>query len=93
MSTLRPECPSAKDEAAVLKVYALPLGRAVQHTGEIDIARPLESLWVCGKPAHSLDGFTQARIDADGEGGFTLRAVGGFDVQVFGSEPVQAQLM
>ena len=73
--------------------YALPLGRAVQHTGEIDSARPLESLWVFGKPAHSLDGFTQARIDADGEGGFTLRATGGFDVQVFGPDSVHVQLM
>jgi alpha-D-xyloside xylohydrolase len=73
--------------------YALPLGRAVQHTGEIDSAKPLETLWVFGKPAHSLDGFTQARIDADGEGGFTLRAAGGFDVQVFGPESVQVQRM
>jgi alpha-D-xyloside xylohydrolase len=73
--------------------YALPLGRAVQHTGEIDAARPLETLWVFGKPGHSLDGFTQARIDADGEGGFTLRAVGGFDVQVFGADAVPASLM
>jgi alpha-D-xyloside xylohydrolase len=73
--------------------YALPLGRAVQHTGEIDAAKPLESLWVFGPPAHSLDGFTQTRIDADGEGGFTLRAAGAFDVQVFGSAPVDVQRM
>ena len=73
--------------------YALPLGRAVQHTGEIDAARPLEMLWVFGQPAHSLDGFTQARIDADGEGGFLLRATGGFDVQVFGADKVNVQLM
>ncbi|HTI45055.1 MAG TPA: TIM-barrel domain-containing protein [Casimicrobiaceae bacterium] len=73
--------------------YALPLGRAVQHTGEIDAAKPLESLWVFGPPAHSLDGFTQTRIDADGEGGFTLRAAGAFDVQVFGSAAVDVQRM
>jgi len=73
--------------------YALPLGRAVQHTGEIDNAKPLEALWVFGKPTHSLDGFTQARIDADGEGGFTLRATGAFDVQVFGADAVQVQRM
>jgi alpha-D-xyloside xylohydrolase len=73
--------------------YAVPLGRAVQHTGEIDAARPLEMLWVFGQPAHSLDGFTQARIDADGDGGFVLRATGGFDVQVFGPEKVNVQLM
>jgi len=48
---------------------------------------------VFGKPGHSLDGFTQARIDADGEGGFTLRAVGGFDVQVFGADTVPTGLM
>jgi alpha-glucosidase (family GH31 glycosyl hydrolase) len=73
--------------------YALPLGRAVQHTGEIDAARPLEMLWLFGRPAHSLDGFTQTRIDADGEGGFLLRAAGGFDVQVFGADKVDIQRM
>ena len=31
--------------------HALPLGRAVQHTGEIDARNPLEQLWVFGKPA------------------------------------------
>jgi alpha-glucosidase (family GH31 glycosyl hydrolase) len=64
--------------------YALPLGRAVQHTGEIDAANPLEHLWLFGAPAHSLDGFTQARIEADGEGGFTLRASETLDVVRFG---------
>ena len=39
--------------------YALPLGRAVQHTGEIDAARPLDALWVFGPPAQALDGFAQ----------------------------------
>ena len=29
-------------------------GRAVQHTGEIDAARPLEQLWVFGKPTRPL---------------------------------------
>lgn len=64
--------------------HALPLGRAVQHTGEIDAANPLEQLWVFGAPANSLDGFTQARIEADGEGGFTLRSGPGVDVVTFG---------
>ncbi|MFO1283651.1 MAG: glycoside hydrolase family 31 protein [Burkholderiales bacterium] len=64
--------------------YALPLGRAVQHTGEIDAANPLEHLWLFGAPAHSLDGFTQARIEADGEGGFTLRTSETLDVVRFG---------
>ena len=43
--------------------YALPLGRAVQHTGEIDAATPLELLWVFGQPEHALDGFAQATIE------------------------------
>ena len=68
--------------------YALPLGRAVQHTGEIDATNPLESLWVFGKPAHSLDGFAQGKIEADGEGGFVLRAATNLDVQVFGDPAV-----
>jgi alpha-D-xyloside xylohydrolase len=71
--------------------YALPLGRAVQHTGEIDAAKPLEMLWVFGKPVASLDGFTQARIQADGEGAFMLRAATGFDVQIFGEAAVEVQ--
>ena len=64
--------------------HALPLGRAVQHTGEIDAANPLEQLWMFGTSANSLDGFTQARIEADGEGGFTLRTAPGVDVVTFG---------
>jgi len=71
--------------------YALPLGRAVQHTGEIDAQKPLEMLWVFGTPAGSLDGFTQARIEADGEGAFKLRAAKDFDVQVFG-DPVAVSI-
>ncbi len=65
--------------------HALPLGRAVQHTGEIDATNPLEQLWVFGTQANSLDGFTQARIEADGEGGFTLRASPGVEVVAFGA--------
>jgi alpha-D-xyloside xylohydrolase len=64
--------------------HALPLGRAVQHTGEIDAANPLEQLWVFGAPTNSLDGFTQARIEADGEGGFTLKTTPGIEVVRFG---------
>src|SRR5438128_7835509 len=43
--------------------YALPLGPVVQHTGEIDLARPLDALWVFGKPAQPLHRFAQARIE------------------------------
>ena len=44
--------------------YALPLGRAVQHTGEIDAERPLEQLWVFGTPTQPLDGFAQVKVTA-----------------------------
>ncbi len=63
--------------------YALPLGRAVQHTAEIDAAAPLEMLWVFGKPAHGLDTFAQARVAADGADA-GVHAAAGFDVQLFG---------
>ena len=71
--------------------FAVPLGKAVQHTGEIDATKPLETLWLFGKPAASLDGFTQARIEADGEGSFLLRAVPELDVQVFGDAAVSRE--
>jgi alpha-D-xyloside xylohydrolase len=64
--------------------YALPLGRAVQHTGEIDANAPLEALWVFGKPETSLDGFTQATIAADGEGSFVVRVASDVAVETFG---------
>ena len=63
--------------------HALPLGRAVQHTGDIDATNPLDQLWLFGAPANSLDGFTQARIEADGDGGFTLRTGTGLEVVRF----------
>jgi alpha-D-xyloside xylohydrolase len=65
--------------------HALPLGRAVQHTGEIDAAHPLELLWVFGPPASALTGFAQARVDAtDGEA-FTVHAAPGVKVEPWGS--------
>jgi alpha-D-xyloside xylohydrolase len=33
--------------------YALPLGPVVQHTGEIDKAKPLDALWLFGTPSHA----------------------------------------
>jgi alpha-D-xyloside xylohydrolase len=36
--------------------HVLPLGHAVQHTGEINVERPLEQLWVFGTPTQPLDG-------------------------------------
>jgi alpha-glucosidase (family GH31 glycosyl hydrolase) len=64
--------------------FALPLGRAVQHTGEIDPERPLEQLWVFGKPAQPLDGFTQVAIRAAADGEFAIHAAEGIKVERFG---------
>ncbi|MEP7062095.1 MAG: TIM-barrel domain-containing protein [Betaproteobacteria bacterium] len=63
--------------------YALALGKAVQHTGEIDADHPLEMLWVFGAPTRPLEGFAQARIsvDAADAGVHAAKAVA---VQVFG---------
>ena len=66
--------------------YALPLGPAVQHTGEIDAARPLDALWVFGKPAHALDGFAQARI-AVSDGRANVAAAPEVSVEIFGDAP------
>lgn len=64
--------------------YALPLGRAVQHTGAIDAARPLELLWVFGKPALELAGFVQARIDDAGGGTLAIRVAPGVKTELWG---------
>ncbi len=64
--------------------YALPLGRAVQHTGEIDAARPLELLWVFGRPTTALTGFAQARVDFGGDDVFTVRVAHGVRTEVWG---------
>ena len=64
--------------------YALPLGRAVQHTGEIDVARPLEQLWVFGRPTRPLEGLAQAGIAAGPDGAFAIRAAPEVKVELFG---------
>jgi alpha-glucosidase (family GH31 glycosyl hydrolase) len=64
--------------------FALPLGRAVQHTGEIHADHPLEMLWIFGKPAHVLEGFRQVKVEEDRGGAFTVRAMLNVDAQVFG---------
>ncbi len=64
--------------------YVLPLGPAVQHTGEIDPQRPLDQLWVFGKPLQAQDGFAQAVIAAGPDGAFAIRAVEGLKVERFG---------
>jgi len=63
---------------------ALPLGRAVQHTGEIDRANPLEQLWVFGKPTRPLMGFAQAKIEAGKDGSYAIRATPNVKVELFG---------
>jgi alpha-D-xyloside xylohydrolase len=61
---------------------ALPLGRAVQHTGEINVMRPLERLWLFGKPTQPLAGFTQVEI-VDSHGAFDVRAQPDVAVEAF----------
>lgn len=63
--------------------YALPLGPVVQHTGEIDPAQPLAALYLFGKPAQALEGFTQARI-ALSESGPSVSAAASVTVETFG---------
>ena len=64
--------------------FALPLGAAVQHTGEIDLTKPLEQLWVFGRPARSLEGFAQASIVKAESGAYAIRASAEVKVELFG---------
>jgi alpha-D-xyloside xylohydrolase len=64
--------------------YSLPLGASVQHTGEIDIERALEQLWVFGRPTQALDGYAQVAIVADADGAISVRVASDIDVQRFG---------
>jgi alpha-D-xyloside xylohydrolase len=66
--------------------HALPLGRAVQHTGEIDAANPLELLWVFGKPTQGMTEFSQVKI-VDG----VVHATSGVKVEFFGDAGQEAQ--
>jgi alpha-D-xyloside xylohydrolase len=63
--------------------YALSLGAAVQHTGEIPAEKPIEQLWVFGKPATSLDAM-QARIHIGDGGTPEVRVADGVQVHFFG---------
>jgi len=63
--------------------YALPLGPVVQHTGEIDSARPLAALYLFGKPTQALEGFAQARI-ALTDGTAAVAAASSLKVETFG---------
>jgi alpha-D-xyloside xylohydrolase len=64
--------------------YALPLGRAVQHTGEMSADNPLELLWLFGRPTQPLEGYRQLRIDENRNGACKVYAALNVDVQVFG---------
>jgi alpha-D-xyloside xylohydrolase len=64
--------------------FALPLGRAVQHTGEIDVANPLDQLWVFGRPTRPLEGLAQATIAAGTDGAYSIRAAASVKVELFG---------
>jgi alpha-D-xyloside xylohydrolase len=64
--------------------YALPMGPAVQHTGEIDPARPLEQLWVFGRPTRTLLGYLQANIVEAADGTYAIGAVADVQVELFG---------
>ncbi len=68
--------------------HALPLGKAVQHTGEIDAAEPLELLWVFGKPERPMVEFAQVKL-VDG----VVHAATGVKVEFFGDAGHQAQPM
>jgi alpha-D-xyloside xylohydrolase len=62
--------------------HVLPLGAAVQHTGQIDPAHPVEQLWVFGKPAAAFDG-PGVRVEIDGDA-TRLRVAEGVQVHFFG---------
>ena len=74
--------------------YALPMGHAVQHTGEIDVANPLEQLWVFGRPTRPLHGFLQANIVKAADGAYAIGAVADVKVELYGdaAEIVVAKL-
>ena len=64
--------------------FALPLGPAVAHTGQLDPLRPLDALWVFGRPAQPLAGFAQAAIAAGPDGAMAIDAAPELEVELFG---------
>jgi len=71
--------------------YALPLGPVVQHTGEIDVSRPLNALWVFGKPTHTMEVVPQVRIRvADGRP--SIAASSDVAVELFGDAATIAEI-
>jgi alpha-D-xyloside xylohydrolase len=63
--------------------YALPLGPAVQHTGEINPAQPLAALYLFGVPTQPLHDFAQAKIVV-GDGGVMVAVAPTVKVETFG---------
>ena len=64
--------------------YALPLGPGAAHTGELDPLRPLDALWVFGRPTQPLAGFAQAAIAGGADDAMAIDAAPGLDVELFG---------
>jgi len=64
--------------------HALPMGFAVQHTGEIDPDKLLEQLWVFGKPTRPFHGSLQANIVPASNGSFAIGAMPDLRVELFG---------
>ncbi len=64
--------------------HVLPLGRAVQHTDEIDAAAPIELAWIFGRPGVPLSGFAQVAVSANADGTFAVQVAPGVRAEVFG---------
>ena len=61
----------------------LPLGRAVQHTGEIDAERPIEQLWIFGRPSLPMES-PQYRIEVAEDGTPAISVREGVKTRFFG---------
>jgi len=64
--------------------HALPLGPAAAHTGQLDPVRPLDALWVFGRPTQALSGFAQVAIAAGTDGAMAIDAAPDLAVERFG---------
>jgi alpha-D-xyloside xylohydrolase len=61
----------------------LPLGRSVQHTDEIDPERPIEQLWIFGKPAIRSESLSY-RIEIAEDGAPVIMVASGVQTHFFG---------
>lgn len=64
--------------------HTLPLGPAIQHTGEADGPHALEAVWIFGAPQSRFEARGQAFVGLDDAGAPIVRVGPGIDVQVFG---------